>query len=112
MLGYLLLVRRIPDIRRVFQYHGAEHKTISTYEANEELDVAHARAKTTLHPRCGTTFLVMVVLMSILMFTVLGALLDTSRSAAIVFSSLVPALGAAWLFALARREPRPTDTPA
>jgi uncharacterized protein YqhQ len=84
VLGYLLLVRRIPDIRRVFQYHGAEHKTISTYEALEPLDVKHARAKTTLHPRCGTTFLVMVVLVSILMFTVLGAVLpkiDTGSAA-------------------------------
>ena len=83
VLGYLLLVRRIPDIRRVFQYHGAEHKTITTYEAEEPLDVEHARAKTTLHPRCGTTFLVMVVLVSILMFTVLGAVLpriDTGNS--------------------------------
>ncbi|CAN5649987.1 DUF1385 domain-containing protein [soil metagenome] len=84
VLGYLLLVRRIPDIRRVFQYHGAEHKTITTYEANEPLDLEHARPKTTLHARCGTTFLVMVVLVSILMFTVLGAVLpkiDTGNAA-------------------------------
>jgi uncharacterized protein YqhQ len=78
VLGYLLLIRRLPDIRRVFQYHGAEHKTISTYEADEPLDVEHARAKTTLHPRCGTTFLVMVVLMSIVLFAALGALLPIS----------------------------------
>jgi len=75
VLTYLLLIRRVAEIRRVFQYHGAEHKTISTYEANEPLDVEHARAKTTLHPRCGTTFLVMVVLVSIVLFTVLGAAL-------------------------------------
>jgi uncharacterized protein YqhQ len=75
VLGYLLLIRRVAEIRRVFQYHGAEHKTISTYEANEPLDVAHARTKTTLHPRCGTTFLVMIVLVSIVLFTVLGAAL-------------------------------------
>ena len=75
VIGYLLLIRRIPDIRRVFQYHGAEHKTISTYEANEDLVVANARAKTTLHPRCGTTFLVMVALVSILVFTAVGGLL-------------------------------------
>ncbi len=74
VLGYLLLIRRMADIRRVFQYHGAEHKTISTYEANEPLDVEHARAKTTLHPRCGTTFLVMVVIISIFVFSVLGAI--------------------------------------
>jgi uncharacterized protein YqhQ len=75
VLGYLLLIRRMADIRRVFQYHGAEHKTISTYEANEPLDVAHARTKTTLHPRCGTTFLVMIVIISVVLFTILGAFL-------------------------------------
>ena len=64
-----------PDIRRVFQYHGAEHKTISTYEAGEPLTVENARAKTTLHPRCGTTFLVMVALVSILVFTAVGGFL-------------------------------------
>ncbi len=75
VLGYLLLIRRLADIRRVFQYHGAEHKTISTYEATEPLDVEHARAKTTLHPRCGTTFLVMVVIISIFVFSILGAII-------------------------------------
>ena len=65
----------MPDIRRVFQYHGAEHKTISTYEAGEALTVENARPKTTLHPRCGTTFLVMVALVSILVFTGVGACL-------------------------------------
>ena len=75
VVGYMLLIRRVPDIRRVFQYHGAEHKTISTYEAGEELVVANARTKTTLHPRCGTTFLVMVALVSILVFTAIGGLL-------------------------------------
>jgi uncharacterized protein YqhQ len=75
VVGYLLLIRRIPEIRRVFQYHGAEHKTISTYEAQEELTVDNARTKTTLHPRCGTTFLVMVALVSILVFTGIGTFL-------------------------------------
>ena len=76
VIGYLVIVRRVfPDIRRVFQYHGAEHKTISTYEANEELTVENARKKTTLHPRCGTTFLVMVALVSILVFTAVGGFL-------------------------------------
>jgi uncharacterized protein YqhQ len=75
VVTYLLAIRRVPDIRRVFQYHGAEHKTISTYEAGEALTVENARRKTTLHPRCGTTFLVMVVLVSILVFTAIGALL-------------------------------------
>jgi uncharacterized protein YqhQ len=75
VLGYLLAIRRVHEIKRVFQYHGAEHKTISTYEANEELIVANARTKTTLHPRCGTTFLVMVVLTSVILFTAIGGLL-------------------------------------
>ncbi len=75
VVGYMMFLRRMRETRRVFQYHGAEHKTISTYEANEELTVANARAKTTLHPRCGTTFLVMVVLISILTFTALGSAL-------------------------------------
>jgi uncharacterized protein YqhQ len=75
VVGYLLAIRRVPDIRRVFQYHGAEHKTISTYEAGEPLTVKNARAKTTMHPRCGTTFLVMVALVSILVFTGIGAML-------------------------------------
>ncbi len=75
VVGYLLLIRRVADIRRVFQYHGAEHKTISTYEAEEDLVVANAKKKTTLHPRCGTTFLVMVALVSILVFTAVGSFL-------------------------------------
>ena len=64
VVGYLLFLRYIPYIRRTFQFHGAEHKTISTYEAGEELVLANARGKTTLHPRCGTTFLVMIALVS------------------------------------------------
>ena len=76
VVSYLFVVRRVfPDIRRVFQYHGAEHKTISTYEAGEALTVENARAKTTLHPRCGTTFLVMVALVSIVVFTAVGGFL-------------------------------------
>ncbi len=75
VVGYLLLIRRIAEIRRVFQFHGAEHKTISTYEAGEELLVENARRKTTMHPRCGTTFLVMVAMVSIVVFSVAGAFL-------------------------------------
>jgi uncharacterized protein YqhQ len=73
VVGYMLLIRRMGEVRRVFQYHGAEHKTISTYEANEELTVENARPKTTAHPRCGTTFLVMVALVSIVIFSIAGA---------------------------------------
>jgi uncharacterized protein YqhQ len=75
IVSYLLLIRRVPEIKRVFQYHGAEHKTISTYEAGEELLVANARTKTTLHPRCGTTFLIMVAFVSVVVFSTVAPLL-------------------------------------
>lgn len=90
VIGYLVSVRRIfPDIRRVFQYHGAEHKTISTYEAGEELTVANARAKTTLHPRCGTTFLVMVAFVSILVFTAVGGFLPRIHTGNAVLDNVI-----------------------
>jgi uncharacterized protein YqhQ len=75
VVGYMLAIRRMPEIYRVFQYHGAEHKAIYTYECGDALTVENARPKTTLHPRCGTTFLVMVALVSIFVFTALGPLL-------------------------------------
>ncbi len=62
---YILLIRRMPDIKRVFQYHGAEHKSIHTYEAGEELTTENARKWPTFHPRCGTSFLVFVIIISI-----------------------------------------------
>ena len=89
VVGYLLAIRRVPDIRRVFQYHGAEHKTISTYEAGEALTVANARVKTTLHPRCGTTFLVMVALVSIVVFTAIGAALPRIHTGNAALDNLV-----------------------
>jgi uncharacterized protein YqhQ len=89
VVGYLLLIRRMAEIRRVFQYHGAEHKTISTYEANEALTVANARAKTTLHPRCGTTFLVMVALVSIVVFTAVGGLLPRIHTNNAILDNLI-----------------------
>jgi len=65
LVSYLALIGRVKEIRRVFQYHGAEHKTISAYEQGLPLTVENVRKQTTLHPRCGTTFLVIVVLVSI-----------------------------------------------
>jgi uncharacterized protein YqhQ len=59
------------EIRRVFQYHGAEHKTVYTFEANEDLTVENARTKSTLHPRCGTSFLLFVMAISILVFSLI-----------------------------------------
>lgn len=89
VVGYLLAIRRVPDIRRVFQYHGAEHKAITTYEAGEALTVPNARAKTTLHPRCGTTFLVMVALVSILVFTAIGAALPRIHTGSALADNVV-----------------------
>ncbi|WDV46065.1 DUF1385 domain-containing protein [Clostridiaceae bacterium M8S5] len=71
-LAYILLVSRLNDIKRVFEYHGAEHKSIHCYENNEDLTVENARKYTTLHPRCGTSFLFMVMFISILVFSLLG----------------------------------------
>lgn len=64
-LSYMLLVSRMEDMKRVFQYHGAEHKTIFCYENDEELTVENVRKQTRFHPRCGTSFLVVTLLVSI-----------------------------------------------
>ena len=69
-LAYILLISRMKDIRRVFQYHGAEHKVVHTWEAREELTVENARRKSTLHPRCGTSFLLFVMVVSIVVFSI------------------------------------------
>jgi len=71
-VGYIALVSRMKDIQRVFMYHGAEHKTIHCYEHEEELTVENARRYTTRHPRCGTAFLLIVMVVSILVFSFLG----------------------------------------
>jgi uncharacterized protein YqhQ len=75
VIGYMLAIRRMPEIYRVFQYHGAEHKSIYAYESGDGLSVDNARGRTTLHPRCGTTFIVMVALVSIVVFSALGPFL-------------------------------------
>jgi len=71
-LVYIIAISKMKDIHRVFEYHGAEHKTIHAYEAGVPLDVEHVRQYTTLHPRCGTNFLLIVMLVSIVMFAFLG----------------------------------------
>lgn len=71
-LLYIVLVSQTKDIRRVFEYHGAEHKTIATYESGEELTVENARKFSRLHPRCGTSFLLIVMVISIIFFSVLS----------------------------------------
>lgn len=71
-LLYLVLITRMKEIRRVFQYHGAEHKTIHCYEAGEELTPENAMKHTRLHPRCGTSFLFIVMVISIFVFALVG----------------------------------------
>jgi uncharacterized protein YqhQ len=72
VLGFLLAIGRIPAIRQVFQYHGAEHKAVHAYEAGLPLNVDSARAASTLHPRCGTAFLLIVLMVAIAAFAALG----------------------------------------
>src|SRR5688572_19968463 len=68
LIGYLAAISLLPDIKRVFQYHGAEHKSIFTYERGLSLTVENARAQSRFHPRCGTSFLLIVVMISIVIF--------------------------------------------
>ncbi len=72
-LGYVIAVSKMEDIKRVFQYHGAEHKTIFCYEAGEELTVENVRKQKRLHPRCGTSFLIFVMIVSIILFSFISA---------------------------------------
>ena len=72
-LLYVGLVSRLKEIHRVFMYHGAEHKSIFCYESGQELTVENAQRFTTLHPRCGTSFLVIVMVISIFIFTLIGS---------------------------------------
>jgi uncharacterized protein YqhQ len=71
-LGYLFLLSRMKDLRRVFEYHGAEHKVIATYEAGDELVPERARLYSRLHPRCGTSFLLFVMVVAVFVFAPLG----------------------------------------
>ena len=70
LLAYMFLMSRMKEMRRVFAYHGAEHKTIRCYEAGLPLTVENVRCQTRLHPRCGTSFLLVVMIISILVFSV------------------------------------------
>ena len=71
-LGYILIVSQLKDIKRIFQYHGAEHKTIQTYEKGEEIKLENVRKHTTVHVRCGTSFLLIVMVVAIVIFALLG----------------------------------------
>ncbi len=91
-LGYLALISRAPDIRRVFQYHGAEHMTIHALEAGQPLTTGNVRTHPTAHPRCGTEFLVVLIALSIIAFGLIGR-----QSAVVMIASrivLIPVLAA------------------
>ncbi len=72
VLGYLTLIALLPDVRRVFQYHGAEHKTINAFESGWPLEVSSVRRASLLHPRCGTGFLLVVMVVSIVVFSLVA----------------------------------------
>lgn len=91
-VGYLALIGRMPDIQRVFGYHGAEHKAINAYEAGAPLTVESVRSFTLIHPRCGTSFLLVVVVLSIPIFAAFGGLPLWARLASRVV--LVPLIAA------------------
>lgn len=72
---YMYLISKMKDMKRLFSYHGAEHKTIRCYEAKLPLTVENVRRQTRLHPRCGTSFLLVVMVLSILIFSIASSLL-------------------------------------
>ncbi len=90
-LGYILSISMLKDIRRIFAYHGAEHKVVYTWEAREDLTVENARKHSTLHPRCGTSFLIFVMVVSILVFSIVPASYPfwVKAAARIVFLPLI-----------------------
>jgi uncharacterized protein YqhQ len=71
-VGYILLISRLSDLRRVFEYHGAEHKTISCFEAGDRLVPERAKRYSQMHPRCGTSFLLIVMVLAIFVFAPIG----------------------------------------
>ncbi len=85
LIGYMALVARVPEIHRLFRYHGAEHKTIACYEAGKELTVENIRPCSRYHPRCGTSFLLLVLLLSI----IVGACITTENIALRVLFKLL-----------------------
>jgi uncharacterized protein YqhQ len=102
-IGYLWVISMMKDIKRVFAYHGAEHKAINTYEAGEPLEVEYARKYTTANPRCGTSFLFAVMVIAILVFSLVGkpsiAIMATSR---ILLLPVIAALGYEFIYFTSR----------
>lgn len=83
-LGYMALVSQMKEIKRVFEYHGAEHKTIACYEAGEELTVENVKKQLRFHPRCGTSFLLFVMIISIIVYAFLPRFDEFSKVIAIL----------------------------
>ncbi len=90
-LGYLVLITLLPDIRRIFEYHGAEHKSIFTFESGRPLTAEEATRFSRLHPRCGTSFLLIVMIVSIFVFMFLGR--PDGIGERLVRLALVPLIG-------------------
>ena len=92
VLAYMLLVSQMEDIKRVFRYHGAEHKTINCYEKGLEMTVENARVQSRQHPRCGTAFMVTVVIISVLLFIIIGPFTKTLASRLLSRLLLIPVI--------------------
>lgn len=87
-LTYIYLISFLPDIKKVFQYHGAEHKSISTFEAGEELTIENAKKHPTFHPRCGTTFIFFLMFVSIILFAVIFAIIPIGINAPVILKHI------------------------
>ena len=101
-LAYLMLISQWKEMRRVFEYHGAEHKAIFTYEDDKPLSLDNMRPYTTLHPRCGTSFLLLVALVCILLFSIIDAIViqtigpyPSTVVRLLVHLTLIPVVGGA-----------------
>ena len=89
---YMVAVAQMDDIKRVFRYHGAEHKTINCYESGLEMTVENARKQSRQHPRCGTAFMVTVVIISVIIFILIGPLTQTMVSRLLSRLLLIPVI--------------------
>jgi uncharacterized protein YqhQ len=90
--AYLWAISRLKEIKRIFAYHGAEHKAVYTYEAGEDLTIENAKNKSTKHPRCGTNFILIFLIISILLFSLLGR--ATSIEVHLLRLCLIPVIAA------------------
>ncbi len=98
LIGYVLVIGRVGDIKRVFQYHGAEHKVINALEAGEDLTVDTVQKHSCHHPRCGTSFLLWVVVLAVLVFSLLGRQsIGAALASRLLLTPLVAALSYEWL---------------